>query len=398
MRRFRRSERGLSEIVGTLMLVVIVVTAATLLAAFVASYQKQLQTEETFSHDQSLESIEVLGLTTKVGGGVFTSFNFTLASEYVNPSGVLDVSINGAPLVDFFWESVTNHTNGTYNVGNPNGLTIQPFDQVIISLCLALVCKTPAGNADYNFSFLGPSDVPVPNHFIKFDVFTHLHNDFTRVFLPPTPLAVASELNPSGNNPITLLDGSTSFQPGTNASIVNWAWSVDGIGHESASTDLASATFTESGTPVANGAFLTGTVDGTAAVANFTIPPGFTYGLANFTLGNNLTISGTGTCTPLTDSFFQPQPGGQTESLSGTTLAVTFSFKVTIPPGCSGARLGLLPAGVALNVTGTASGEEYEISPALGPLDPPALYVVTLVVTNSDGLDGTLPITYEPPA
>ena len=398
MRRLSRSERGLSEIVGTLMLVVIVVAAATLLAAFVASYQKQLQTEETFNHDKSLESIEILALSTSVSGGAFTKFNFTIASEYVNPSGVLDFYINGNPLLDFAWDNVSTNTFGTYNAQSPpngNPLSVLPFQQVIIQTCLVVTCPTHGGGSIAD-SFL-PGEEPAPNHYLKFDIFTHLDNDFTQSYLPPTPLPVVTELNPSGNNPITLLDGSASLQPGGNASIVNWAWTVSGLGLESLTTSLAAATFSEGGSPATNGALGPGVVSGIGATATFAIPPGFTYGLANFTIGtnSNLTISGTGTCTPLSKTWLV---SGQTESLAGTVLTVTFPFSATIPAGCSAATLGLSPTGVDLNVSGNAVGEEYEVSPALGVLDSPASYAVTLTVTNSDGLAGTSNLSYEPPA
>ncbi|HYA70642.1 MAG TPA: type IV pilin [Thermoplasmata archaeon] len=214
MRRFRRSERGLSEIVGTLMLVVIVVTAATLLAAFVASYQKQLQTEQTFTHDQNLESLHVLGLNTSVANGSYTAFGFTLASEYVNPSIVLDISINNQPLRFFNWTDLSNGSQGNFREGG--NLNVSSFEEVYISLDLA---RSSSG-----FSFFFNNSVPKPNEYLKFDVYTLLQNDFSRVFLPPTALAVASEINPSGTSPIVLFDGSMSFQSGGNESIVEWSW------------------------------------------------------------------------------------------------------------------------------------------------------------------------------
>lgn len=391
MRRFRRSDRGLSEIVGTLMLVVIVVGAATILAAFVASYQKQLQTEVAFSHDQNLESIKILGLTTAVNNGVFTGFNFTLASEYVNPSGIFDVYINGDPLLDFAWTNVSTGLNGTYDPeAGQTDMVILPFQQVTIETCLVKSCVL--NGATVNNSFI-PGDEPVPNHYIKFDVITHLDNDFSRSYLPPTPLPIVSELNPSGNNPITLLDGSTSFQPGTNESIVNWAWGVSGIGLESTSTDLLGSNLYVNDTPAANGDLMGGLVNGTGETANFSIPMGFSFGLANFTIGGNLHAGGGG-CMPLTDTWIL----GQHESISGSTLTVTFNFSAMIPLGCKGATLSLAPTGVALNITGSAVGEEYEVSPALGPLEVDNSYSVSLTVTNSDGLEGTSSVAYSPPA
>jgi flagellin-like protein len=214
MRRFRRSERGLSEIVGTLMLVVIVVTAATLLAAFVATYQQQLQTEQAFTHDQSLESLKVLGLTTALDASrtAFENINFTLASEYINPSTVLGISINNVPLKSFWWENLANHTWQETTLGA--SLSLASEQEILVST------STSSGND----SFLGAP--PVPNVYLKVDVYTLLQNDFSRVFLPPVALSVVSNLTLSPSNWATLLDGSQSFQPGGNASIVEWNWSV----------------------------------------------------------------------------------------------------------------------------------------------------------------------------
>jgi flagellin-like protein len=222
MRSFRRSDRGLSEIVGTLMLVVIVVTAATLLAAFVASYQKQLQTEEAFSHDQSLESIHILGLTTELNptGTNFTTFGFTLASEYINPSTVLGISINSNPLKNFSWKNLDNSATGYTTVGQNLGLA--PFEELSVSTNLSW--RSPA------FSFFDNASVPRPDHYLKFDIYTVLQNDFSRVFLPPVPLEVVSEVNPSGgSNPSILLDGTASFQPEGNATLVQWNWTLENL-------------------------------------------------------------------------------------------------------------------------------------------------------------------------
>lgn len=214
MRSLRRSDRGLSEIVGTLMLVVIVVTAATLLAAFVASYQKQLQTEEAFSHNQSLESLKVLGLITSLNaaGTSFRNINFTLASEYINPSTILSISINNVPLRSFWWEDLANRSWQETVLGQT--LTLAPQQEIYVS----------TNTSSLNDSFL--SAPPLPDQYLKFDVDTVLQNDFSRVFLPPVALAVVSNMTLSVSTSVTLLDASESFQPGGNATIVQWNWSV----------------------------------------------------------------------------------------------------------------------------------------------------------------------------
>jgi len=392
MRRFRHSERGLSEIVGTLMLVVIVVGAATLLAAFVASYQKQVQTEETLSHDQSLESIKILGLTTAVSGGVFTQFSFTLASEYVNPSGILDVYINGNPLLDFAWYNVSTNTAGTYNaVSSTNDLILLPFQQVTVETCLVATCSTSGGPIASSFL---PGEAPSPNSYIKFDVFTHLHNDFTQVYLPPTPLAVVSEINPSGNNPITLLDGSTSFQPGGNLSIVNWNWNISGGALGTAAFVSTSDSVTSQAT---TGTGPTYTITGTGT-ATFSVPSNFVYWMGDPVFPANPITSdftNTGGCAAPTVASFTATGG----SGAGGSVTVLFTFSVTFNSCTSEPTMDFSAAGngVTLAPYLVESGEEYEVSPALAvPIDGQTPYSVTLAVTNSDGLAGVVTLSYTP--
>jgi len=80
------------------MLVLIVVTAATVLAAFVASYQKQLQTQEAQTHNRNLESLRVLSVdptpTTAVTSGTGTASTATFSTT-ANSSGVVTASGTG---------------------------------------------------------------------------------------------------------------------------------------------------------------------------------------------------------------------------------------------------------------------------------------------------------------
>ncbi len=382
------------------MLIVIVVSAATLLAAFVATYQKQVQNQEAYAHDQSLESIHILSLNTTLNSTEtgFATFGFTLASASVNPSGILGISVNNNVLECFNWTDLDNKSKGQYSLaaGGDYNLTIAPLEEMYISTDLNPKDSPSTGCA---FSYFGSSNIPLPNSYIKFDVYTVLQNDFNRVFLPPVPLAVASEINPSGSNPITLLDGSGSFQPGGNASIVNWAWDVSGS-LISTNTTLP-ANFTDAGTPrIHNGALTPGTIIGTNATANFTVPVDFTFGSGDtleFTLYDSLNVSPPSDCS-LADSVISPGAKGK---FSGSTLIVTFNLSTVLSgTSCTGATLSLAPSGVTLSgVLVNAVGEEYQVTPALpyyGSTQAP--YIVILSVTNSVGLIGTLTETYVPPA
>jgi len=92
-----------------------------------------------------------------------------------------------------------------------------------------------------------------------------------------------------------------------------------------------------------------------------------------------------------------------TASTVGTTLTVTYNFTTNVSNGCTNATLSLAAVGIMLvteppQVIVVANGEQVEISPALPELTATqSPYVVTLVVTNSDGLVGTRAIDYSPP-
>jgi flagellin-like protein len=221
--RFQRDERGLSEIVGTLMLVLIVVAAATTFSIFVASYQKQLQQEQSFSQQQHLESLKVLRVspTANANGTSWATLNLTVASEYINPSTVTQIRIDDNPLKQYgTWRlSLQSGSFVSGTVGAGGQLQLDPREQMNVLVTF--------GNASvssfYNANFSLPT-----NGFIKVELFTSFQNDFQALFLPPTAIAVVTTLltwNGSAYVPVPVLDGSGSFQPG-NATLVSWTWHV----------------------------------------------------------------------------------------------------------------------------------------------------------------------------
>ncbi len=226
-----RKARGIAEIVGTLMLILIVVAAAIALAAFVASYQKQLQTEEAQAQQRSLESLKILSVTPTLstpGSGQWSSFTFVLASEYINPSAVDAISVNGQPVRFYYVQDLSNPGGlakqyDTTNISNP--LVLSPRQEVIVAVDLNV-----SGGAYKNFSMFNASFVLTTSDYIQLSLYTALQNTFTTVFLPPTAIAyVATLTSYNGSEPVEIpvLDGANSFQPGANGTIVQWNWSVN---------------------------------------------------------------------------------------------------------------------------------------------------------------------------
>jgi len=224
--RALRGPRGLSEIVGALMLVLIVVVAATAFSAFIASYQKQVQAQQQIAQQRSLEALTLLNAhpTLDAAHTHLDAVTFTVASLSVNPSTITGISIDHEPLKHYN-TSRLNLTTGTFDLGvvGPGGtLAFGPRDQVTVEV------DTNPGDVG-GFSFYDSAFVLHTTDDVQVDLFTALENDFTRTYIPPTAIAIVTPIQTySGGVYVTtpVLDGTNSFQPG-NASLVAWAWSIE---------------------------------------------------------------------------------------------------------------------------------------------------------------------------
>jgi len=206
------------------MLVLIVVAAATSLAIFVASYQKQLQAEQALAHQRSLESITILHAvpTLAAGGGQWDALNFTMASLDINPTTVSEIALNDRPLKQYsVWQLDLGSGNvSSITVGAGGVLTLAPREQ--FNVLVDLNTSSPG------FSFYDPSYLLRTTDFVKIDTITLLQNEFERVYVPPSAIAVVAPLqtwNGSAFTTVPVLDGSHSFQSG-NSTIEAWSWFV----------------------------------------------------------------------------------------------------------------------------------------------------------------------------
>jgi flagellin-like protein len=239
MRSLRRNDRAISEIVGALMLVLIVVVAATSLAIFVAQYQKQLQSQEALTHARNLEDLSVLHVAATLSPNTTNAWgtlNFTVASLYINPSTVDYITINDQPLKQYD-ASMLNLTTGQYTsteigVDGNYTLNLSPREQVNV-----LVNFDPFSPL-YSF-YSSTFTLPITDY-VKIDLFTALQNDFGRIFIPPTAIGVVTPLESysAGNyTTVPVLDGSSSFSP-ANTTLDLWNWTVSLAGHPNSSFNL----------------------------------------------------------------------------------------------------------------------------------------------------------------
>lgn len=386
MRSFRGNRRGLAEIVGTLMLVVIVVAAATAFSFFVASYQKQVQNEETLTHNKNLENVRILALVpTEGASSTLTSLLVEVASLDVNPIDVYDVTLDGNAVTYY---NVTNSAGVLLGSGCLNGNPFPPSStscsldlpaeaQVYLQLDLNPLDVSRTGV--YSFPFSASPESLNESSLMNFKIYTSLGNEFVQSFVPPVALAGVTFVS---SYPI--LDGSDSYQPSTgtteNVSIDMWQWSVS-------SADTINT--------VPNSGIHTGS-NAETAYFNFTVPPGYVPSSA--IVAGLKFASGPGYATTTT-ALGGPFP--VIPIVSGTNAEVSFTYTYTASTKGS---LDLIGATLFDNATispvtlgpvaddGSYSGQEVELP---NPLTPNVAYNISLSVTSTESLVGSTQIVYE---
>lgn len=234
MRQRWRERRGLAEIVGTLMLVLIVVAAATAFSFFVASYQQALQSQENDTHLRDLEVLNVLSVDTVPvpGGSVFQNMTITVGSGDINTMFLTDFLIDGNVVTSYnatIVETGSRTTVGILPIDTNQSLEVPALDQVVLNLSLYV----PLSGSTPYFSFLAASEIPTSHSYLELQFYTQRGSLFSATYVPPTALASISYVEESSTGGSTvevpLLDGATSFQEGGNATIVNWTWTIDDL-------------------------------------------------------------------------------------------------------------------------------------------------------------------------
>jgi len=206
------------------MLVVIVVAAATAFSFFVASYQKQVQAQETLQHDKNLENLRILSLEPIVDSstGDLTSLTVELASLDPNEMIIQGLDLDGVPDQTY---SVVDSAGGQLGTGCLNGnpysptsstcnLTIPAESQVFLQFDLT----------SSDCSFLACAPALTESSLIEITTYTSLGNEFSQSFVPPVAIAEVTFVD---SYPV--LDGSGSYQPSeSNESVTinQWEWSV----------------------------------------------------------------------------------------------------------------------------------------------------------------------------
>lgn len=230
------------------MLVVIVVAAATAFSFFVASYQKQLQAQETLAHNRALENVKVLDVAvvpcldypkkcndSTAPNDSFANVSFLVASLDVNKIAISGLFLNGGGVVNF----TAVYPNGTavdpcYNQSQhepgPANLTtgLVPCGPIPLpSYSSVRLFLNLDENQSGAFAFGGSDARLLPTSDMVLKVLTQLANVFTETFAPPSAVASIFFVS-SGGASVPVFDGLNSYQPPTsdNASIIGYAWNL----------------------------------------------------------------------------------------------------------------------------------------------------------------------------
>jgi len=217
--RLRENEDGVSVIVGTLMLILITVTAAAGLAIMVSEFQKEDM--ERQSHILSVEhenlSLTHIGLTNNKTfwnewnetidySGNWTTLDLTILNLNIEDSYVVAISVNGRYAKNY-----------TYN-----DVKYSPAKRLLIP------ARKSRENVQINFtsSFDEPLFIST-GEALDVRVMTSLYNTFERTFEQPTPVVhftVRTEDLGFVDRDLLVLDGSDSFDDGA---VTAWNWTID---------------------------------------------------------------------------------------------------------------------------------------------------------------------------
>ncbi|MCI4373483.1 MAG: hypothetical protein L3K02_07580, partial [Thermoplasmata archaeon] len=224
--RFRQDRRGLAEIVGTLMLVLIVVAAATAFSFFVASEEQTNLQEQNQLHLKNLENVTVQSVDNTPGyffpplSLIFYSGNITLvlSSADIYNMSLTDIAIGGDPAQSYCEDPGCN-VSVLADKANFHQFPVAGGSSYLTLPAFSVTAVTINDSAFYLQPFVYSSKS------IQIQLGTTLGNTFVETLFPPVP-----EIGLNFLTGYPILDGSQSYQPHSgsspNAAIVQWVWTV----------------------------------------------------------------------------------------------------------------------------------------------------------------------------
>jgi hypothetical protein len=185
MRLLKKDRSGVSEIVGAMMLVLIVVIAASSFAIFLSQYQASEQAQRLDDQKRTQEKIKITSIVPldDDDDGMWDSFNFTITSLHNERSEISRMAINDNTVRQFTVWRISEYT------GMLEDQEYEAGDTLILSAREAMTVLVEV--ADFN-SMYNPSAVYSTDGYVKMDIITGWMNSFSKTFAPPSSVATHS--------------------------------------------------------------------------------------------------------------------------------------------------------------------------------------------------------------
>lgn len=252
-----KDESAISEIVGALLLVLVVSSAAFGFGVFMHDQAKRTQEQKAAEQERQLESLEVLSIAPiatdfpdadcglQAGDADWNSLGITVASRHLKDSVLAGVTVNGMQVKQ---AKVGLETyDFTLAPGDPGYVEPVVEARSTVTLLLENVADNSVDCSPvFSFSGVPPAFPLLPvDGGIEIRVLTSLTNSFDRAFIPPSALA-ALEPTPGVANSFTLV-GTGSAAGTDDAFLVKWEWKVVEAADPATANCDDLATFTATG-------------------------------------------------------------------------------------------------------------------------------------------------------
>jgi len=214
-------ESGLSVVVGTLLLIIVVVGSVSALALMISEAQKKEMERNSLRIAVESENLKITSLALKtdnLSDENWSTIKINIVNLNTDEARIVGININD--------RNAKNYTDGVrnYNFQNQFLLTEGASRQIIFNLI-----SNSSSNSTFplNISFTPPLNISRKDP-IRVILFTSLANNFERVFLPPVPIIkvnVESEIIANMSQEVLTLDGSDSID--REGTIINYTWQGD---------------------------------------------------------------------------------------------------------------------------------------------------------------------------
>lgn len=221
-------EQAVSVIVGTLLLILITVTAAAGLAVMVSQMQKDEMNRQSHLAAVNSEKIQIVSVSFANDDDTWNKppFNMTNSGNWSSVTlnlvnlNIDDVRVIGIAFNDRYTRNFTTLTDSPVTIRTPFNISNNEF---------LTIPGTQNQKIQVNFT----DDFPVPVYIgtrdqVKIRIMTSLYNTFERTLKPPNPIiqsGITSEDLGVTQRDVLVLDGSHSTT-GNNNTLVSWNWSI----------------------------------------------------------------------------------------------------------------------------------------------------------------------------